>query len=103
MLVSNQIILLLPLFMYAGAGRHIVSFDNKRKYIKISQMQELVLHTLPLGGLIWYNNSTDIEYEETLDMITKITFIASFVLNLVEIILFYVYKAAGYNLELMNA
>ena len=87
--------MLLPLFMYAGAGRHVVSFDNKRKYIKISEVQELVLHTLPLGGLIWYNNSTDIEYDETLDTMAKIIFIASLALNLVEIILFHVYKAAG--------
>ena len=95
MLVNNQTILLLPLFMYAGAGRHIVSFDNKRKYIKISQVQELILHTLPLGGLIWYNNTTDIEYDETLDLMTKIVFIASITLNLIEIIAFYIFKATG--------
>ena len=34
--LNNQQIFLLPIFMYAGAGRHMVSFDNKRKYVKVS-------------------------------------------------------------------
>ena len=93
--LNNQQIFLLPVFMYAGAGRHMVSFDNKRKYVKMSQIQELILHTLPLGALIWYNNTTDIEYDETLFLVTQIVFIASITLNLIEIVAFYIYKAAG--------
>ena len=35
-MANEETIFVLPFFMYAGAGRHILSFDMKRKYIKIS-------------------------------------------------------------------
>ncbi len=37
--------------------------DNKRRLIKVSQVQELILHTIPLAALIMYNNGTDIAYD----------------------------------------
>ena len=61
----------------------------------MAQVQELILHTLPLGGLIWYNNTTDIIYDETFDMAAKVLFIASLTLNLIEIIAFYIFKVTG--------
>ena len=50
---------------------------------------------MPLGGLIWYNNTTDIVYDETIDNIAKYLFISSCALNLIEIIAFYIFKATG--------
>ena len=90
---SNQTMtVLLAFFMYAGAARLMLTFDNKRKYIKIAQVQELVLHTIPIGALIWYNNTTDIQYSEEVDLAVKITFIASLSLTLAETVYFYVSK-----------
>ena len=54
---------MMPFLIYAGAGRQMLTFDNKRRIIKISQVQELILHTLPVGGLIVYNNTKEIEYD----------------------------------------
>jgi len=48
-----------------------------------------------LGGLIWYNNTTNIEYDETIDTVAKILFIASLALNIIEIVIFYIFKATG--------
>jgi len=97
--MMNEMLLMLPFMMYAGAGRHVLTFDNKRKLIKMAQIQELVLHTIPLGALIWYNNSTDIEYDETLDTMLKVVFCMSLLFNLIEIVIFYYYKVSGKNLE----
>lgn len=49
---------MLPLMMYAGSARALLTFDNKRKFIKVAQMQELILHTAPMCALIWFNNTT---------------------------------------------
>ena len=53
------------------------------------------MHTLPLGGLIWYNNTTEIVYDETIDTLAKVLFVASCALNLIEIIVFYIFKVTG--------
>ena len=60
------------------------------------------MHTLPLGGLIWYNNTTEIVYDETIDSLAKGLFVASLALNLIEIIVYYIYKVTGKNLELQT-
>ena len=86
--------------IYAGAGRHMLTFDNKSKFIKVAQIQELILHTIPLGALIWYNNTTDIVYDEDLDLMAKIVFMMSLVFNLGEIVTFYFFKVTGDNIEL---
>ena len=78
----------------------MLTYDNKRKFIKISQIQELILHTIPLGALIWYNNTTDIEYDDSLDTMIKVVFIMSLVFNLGEIVTFYFFKVTGNNIEL---
>ena len=62
----------------------------------------MFLHTLPLGALIYYNNTSNeesIEYDETVFQITKILFISSLALNLIEICSFYICKAVGSNIE----
>ena len=55
----------------------------------------MVLHTIPLAALIWYNNTTDIEYDESLDLAIKIVFGISLGFNLIEIIAFYCAKVTG--------
>ena len=55
---------MMPFMMYAGTGRLMLTADNKRKIIKISQVQEFFLHTLPLGGLIMYNNMQEVVHSE---------------------------------------
>ena len=58
------------------------------------------MHTIPLGALIWYNNTTDIVYDEDLDLMAKIVFMMSLVFNLGEIVTFYFFKVTGDNIEL---
>ena len=29
---------MLPFMMYAGAARHMLTYDNKRKYVKMAQV-----------------------------------------------------------------
>lgn len=93
-------LLMMPFFIYSGAGRLLITVDNKRKYIKVSQMQELILHTIPIGALIAYNNTTDIEYSDTLDILTKLSFGALCLFTFIEIIAFYVLKVKGKNPEI---
>lgn len=95
-------LLMMPFLIYSGAGRMLLTVENKRKVIKVSQLQELFFHTVPIGGLIAYNNSTDIEYDETLDLLTKISFGALCFLTLIEIIAFYSMKAKGKNPEIVK-
>ena len=73
--MTQEMHLILPFAMYSGGAKHILNVDNKRKFIKVTQIQEIILHTIPLGALIWYNNSTDIVYDETLDIVVKICFL----------------------------
>ena len=79
----------MPFMIYSGAGRHMLTLDKKSSVIKISQVQELILHTLPIGGLIVYNNTKEIEYDETLDLVVRILFLMSASLTMLEILVFY--------------
>ena len=89
--------LMLPA-MYAGAGRHLITFDGKKKFIKIAQVQELLLHTVPLCALIFYNSSADsVHYHEAVDTTAKVFFCISLALNLIEIIVFQL--SMGTNLD----
>lgn len=90
---------MLPLMMYAGSARALLTFDNKRKFIKVAQMQELILHTVPMCALIWYNNTTMISYNEDLFNTMKVLFILSSSFNLIEVVFFYYNKVSGKNLE----
>ena len=101
--MTQEMHLILPFAMYSGGAKHILNVDNKRKFIKVTQIQEIILHTIPLGALIWYNNSTDIVYDETLDIVVKIVFCTSLALNLIEIFIYRIYKASGTNIELNKA
>ena len=56
--MQTMLFLLLPA-MYAGSGRHLMTQNGKRSIIKVAQVQEFILHTLPLGALIFYNSSLD--------------------------------------------
>ena len=58
-----------------------------------------MLHTIPLGGIIWYNNTTDIDYDDQMDLACKILFVSSGIFNLIEIVMYYIYKASGENIE----
>ena len=93
--MTQEMHLLLPFAMYSGGAKHILNVDNKRKFIKVTQIQEIILHTIPLGALIWYNNSTDIVYDESLDLAIKIVFGISLGFNLIEINAFYCAKVTG--------
>jgi len=93
----------MPFMIYSGAGRHMLTLDKKRSVIKISQVQELILHTLPIGGLIVYNNTKEIEYDETLDLVVQILFLMSASLTMLEILVFYGYKCAGNNIEVQKS
>ena len=75
----------LPLLMYSGAGRYILTTENKRKIIKMAQAQEILLHTLPLGALIIYNNLQNVKYNEELEEAVKAIFPLSAILTLIEL------------------
>ena len=98
--INQEMILMLPFMIYAGAGRYMLTFDGKRKYIKIAQIQELVMHTLPLGCIVWYNNRQEILYSDDLYLAMQITFTASFFLTLLELVCFYFMKVANVDLEI---
>ena len=46
----------MPVVIYAGLGRLVVSSERKTTVGHFSMAQELFLHTLPLGYLVLYNN-----------------------------------------------
>lgn len=96
----QQLLFMMPLMMYAGSGRELLTYEGKRSIVKTSQVQELVLHTIPLGALVWYNNSTEVEVDESLDLALKILLILSLLLNAVELVLFNFFKASGQNIEI---
>ena len=98
--INQEMILMLPFMIYAGAGRFMLTFDGKRKYIKIAQIQELVLHTIPLACIVWYNNRQEIVYDEDLRQAMQITFTASFFLTMIELVCYYFMKVANVNLEI---
>ena len=52
--------LMTPFLIVSGAGRFLLTPDHKRSIIKLAQLQELVLHTIPLSALIQYNNTQEI-------------------------------------------
>ena len=91
---------MLPFMIYAGAGRYMLTFDGKRKYIKIAQIQEIVLHTIPLGCLIWYNNRQEIKYSDDLYLAMQIFFTLSFFSTLIELVFYYFMKVAHVDLEI---
>ena len=35
---TRELLLMLPFMMYAGAARHMLTFDNKRKFVKMAQV-----------------------------------------------------------------
>ena len=54
---------------------------------------------MPLGALIWYNNSTDIQYNSDLDTLMKVIFCTSFGLTLIEIVIYHCAKVHGIDYE----
>ena len=36
--INQEMIMMLPFMIYAGSGRYMLTFDGKRKYIKIAQI-----------------------------------------------------------------
>ena len=98
--INQEMILMLPFMIYAGAGRYMLTFDGKRRYIKIAQIQELILHTIPLGCLVWYNNKQEIAYSDDLYLAMQITFTMSFFLTLIEVVCYYFMKVTNVNLEI---
>ena len=46
-----------------------------------------------------YNNTKEIQYDETLDIVARILFLTSAVFTLIEIVAFYFKKVAGQNIE----
>ena len=85
--------------MYTGAGRFMLNADNKRKIIKISQVQEFVLHTIPIPCLIYYNNEQEHLHNEDLETVQRIFFGALLLFTLIEIVYFYCAKIQGDNPE----
>lgn len=98
--INQEMIMMLPFMIYAGSGRYMLTFDGKRKYIKIAQIQELVLHTIPLGCLVWYNNKQEIEYSDDLYLAMQITFTMLFFSTLAELVCFYFMKVAHIDIEI---
>jgi len=96
---AKTLAMMMPFMMYAGAGRFMLTVDNKRKIIKIAQVQEFFLHTLPLGGLMAYNNMQDVVFNEDIKSASNIFFSASAALSLIEIVYLYCKKVQGVNLE----
>ena len=47
--------LLIPLVIYAGFGRVVMLYERKSSLLQVAQAQELLLHILPLGMLVFYN------------------------------------------------
>ena len=98
--INQEMILMLPFMIYAGAGRFMLTFDGKRKYIKIAQIQELVLHTIPLACIVWYNNRQEIVYSDDLRQAMHVSFSMSFWFTLFELVVYYFMKVANKNLEI---
>ena len=92
-------LLLLPFMLYAGSARFLLTFENKRSFVKFAQIQELVFHLIPLSSLIRYNNSTEINYSDPIDKTISIIFGLSFTFTIIEMVAFYCAKATKQNLE----
>ena len=58
------------------------------------------MHTIPIAGLIWYNNNQELVHDEDLETVMRIFFIALGTLSLIEIIYFFCAKAQNENPEI---
>ena len=58
------------------------------------------MHTLPVAGLIEYNNTRDIPHNETLEHVIKAAFRLCALLTIIEMCFFYCSKATGVNPEI---
>ena len=88
-----------PIIVYTGFGRVAMLYERKFSLIQISQAQELLLHTLPLGLIVFYNNKDFFDSSQTLDKIIMIFVVFSTVQMLSEVIINKLYTNAGTALE----
>mmetsp|Transcript_14947 Transcript_14947/g.18819 ORF Transcript_14947/g.18819 Transcript_14947/m.18819 type:complete len:203 (+) Transcript_14947:159-767(+) len=98
--LSQNLALMTPFLMFSGAGRFMLNAENKRKIIKMAQIQEFVLHTVAIGGLISYNMEQDIVKNEDLELFMTIAFIGSASFSLIELVYYYCMKVKGVNVEI---
>lgn len=59
--------LMLPLVIYGGFGRSVMMYEKRSSLLLMSHAQELLLHTFPLG-LIIYMNVTELNKITVLDV-----------------------------------
>ena len=59
--------LMLPLVIYGGFGRSVMIYEKRSSLLLMSHAQELLLHTFPLG-LIIYMNVTELNKITVLDV-----------------------------------
>ena len=94
--------ILTPMVLYAGFGRVVMLYERKTSLLQVAQAQELLLHTLPLGMLVFYNNEI-VQKSKTLDKLIKIVVILSCIQMSAEILIHKLYLNMHVNLERRTA
>ena len=93
---------LLPLIVYGGFGRSVMMYEKRSTLLLMSHAQELLLHTLPLG-LIIYINVNELQKVTVLDIFSFAFLGANVVEVFIETCVLRLYENWQINLELRGS
>lgn len=88
----------MPVVIYAGLGRLVVSSERKTTVGHFSMAQELFLHTLPLGYLVLYNNDL-VQKPREIDQYIRYAIYASCGQVMCEVLFLKIAQNLNQNLE----
>ena len=91
-----------PIVLYSGFGRVVMLYERKTSLLQVAQAQELLLHTLPLGMIVFYNNEI-VQKSKMLDKFIKMIVIFSCIQMTAEILIHKFYLNMHINLERRTA
>lgn len=77
-------------------------YERKSSLLQVAQAQELLLHILPLGMLVFYNNEI-VQKSKVLDKLIQMIVIISVIQMAAEILIHKFYMNIGVNLERRTA
>ena len=92
-------LLLMPIIIYGGFGRSVVISEKRSNTILFAHVQELLLHSLPLGLLLIFNAYTLDKFTKT-EWVSIGILICNIVEVVVEITLLNFFENTKVNLEL---
>lgn len=91
-------LMFMPAVIYAGLGRLVVLSDRKTTVGQFSIAQEMFMHTIPLGYLVYFNNEL-VQKPRDIDQYVRYSIYASFGQMICEMVFLKLAQATNNNLE----